>query len=413
MSQDFPDGYSRNLPGISVDLEQGFATPWYEGATVNLAGGAVSSYTLTISDSDHIFFVDMVNVSPNKYIEFSVVVYVNDVPYVGACDMGWINIPLRQNPSLAFITGDIVKVEVINNSTTTSNFYIKLNGTKVIRPATYGRVPGAVYSFDPATIQFGNSVTFTDESTGAPTAWDWDFGDGSPHSNVQNPVHVYNTPGTYYTTLVVTNAFGSDSYSSSTPVTVTAASGFLLFTEVDPNNIMTVEENKVSVNAPHQNTETYIYRDYGLNHFNALDVKFRLKEVSMNSVDSIFVPLVIGNAVDDSYHLAGYKIVLLMKSVYDSYRLYLYLMNGTSIIANDYGSYSLNTNYYVRLERAAGSTTVTLKIYSDSTYTTLLDTLSITDANANTLMRYILFLNCYNNGDSYTATGEVGDLTVT
>jgi PKD repeat protein len=35
-------------------------------------------------------------------------------------------------------------------------------------------------------------------------AWDWDFGDGSTHSNVQSPTHVYQNEGTYTVTLTAT-----------------------------------------------------------------------------------------------------------------------------------------------------------------------------------------------------------------
>ncbi len=47
------------------------------------------------------------------------------------------------------------------------------------------------------------SVTFTDISTGDPTAWLWTFGDGTPDVTTQNVVHVYNTPGLYNVTLTV------------------------------------------------------------------------------------------------------------------------------------------------------------------------------------------------------------------
>jgi PKD repeat protein len=52
-------------------------------------------------------------------------------------------------------------------------------------------------------------VHFTDQSSGIPTAWDWNFGDGATSSD-QNPVHTYSTPGTYTVSLTVANNFGSD-----------------------------------------------------------------------------------------------------------------------------------------------------------------------------------------------------------
>lgn len=53
-------------------------------------------------------------------------------------------------------------------------------------------------------------VNFTDLSTGEPTSWNWDFGDGSPHSSVQNPTHIYTSPGSYTVTLVATKGPFSD-----------------------------------------------------------------------------------------------------------------------------------------------------------------------------------------------------------
>ncbi|MFH1052651.1 MAG: PKD domain-containing protein [bacterium] len=47
------------------------------------------------------------------------------------------------------------------------------------------------------------SVTFTDLSTGDPTAWLWTFGDGTPDATTQNVIHVYTVPGLYNVSLTV------------------------------------------------------------------------------------------------------------------------------------------------------------------------------------------------------------------
>jgi PKD repeat protein len=49
------------------------------------------------------------------------------------------------------------------------------------------------------------SVQFTDLTTGGPTSWLWDFGDGGT-STAQHPSHTYTAPGTYAVTLTVANA---------------------------------------------------------------------------------------------------------------------------------------------------------------------------------------------------------------
>ncbi len=48
-------------------------------------------------------------------------------------------------------------------------------------------------------------VNFTDGSSGTPTTWDWDFGDGTGHAPNQNPSHNYQTPGQYTVTLIASN----------------------------------------------------------------------------------------------------------------------------------------------------------------------------------------------------------------
>ena len=69
-----------------------------------------------------------------------------------------------------------------------------------------------VASFTPSSFELcdGEELLLTDFSSEQPNQWSWDFGDGSA-SSAQNPTHVYDIPGAYIITLVVTNAFGSNS----------------------------------------------------------------------------------------------------------------------------------------------------------------------------------------------------------
>ncbi|AEA43481.1 PKD domain-containing protein [Fluviicola taffensis] len=79
-------------------------------------------------------------------------------------------------------------------------------------------VPKASFTSTTTSICPGGNVTFTSTSTNYPTGYSWNFGDGSPASTTQNPVHQYTNPGTYTAVLTVTNQWGS---TNSTPVTIT------------------------------------------------------------------------------------------------------------------------------------------------------------------------------------------------
>jgi len=82
-----------------------------------------------------------------------------------------------------------------------------------------GQVPVANFS---ATVVSGCSplvVNFTDQSTGSPKFWNWDFGNGQL-SNLQNPSIAFYTPGTYTITLVVKNSDGVDGITKTDYITV-------------------------------------------------------------------------------------------------------------------------------------------------------------------------------------------------
>jgi hypothetical protein len=55
----------------------------------------------------------------------------------------------------------------------------------------------------------GYGVDFTSVSWYAPTAWTWDFGDGSGSAE-RNPSHFYAAAGPYEVCLTVSNAYGAD-----------------------------------------------------------------------------------------------------------------------------------------------------------------------------------------------------------
>lgn len=62
-------------------------------------------------------------------------------------------------------------------------------------------------------------VNFTDNSTGNPTSWNWDLGNGTL-SSLQNPSTTYINPGTYTVTLTASNASGTNTIAKTAFITV-------------------------------------------------------------------------------------------------------------------------------------------------------------------------------------------------
>jgi carboxypeptidase T len=69
--------------------------------------------------------------------------------------------------------------------------------------------PTASFTTSTTEICAGENSVFNDFSTGSPTSWSWDFGDGTT-STEQSPEHVYSGSGQFTVSLTVTNSEGSD-----------------------------------------------------------------------------------------------------------------------------------------------------------------------------------------------------------
>jgi PKD repeat protein len=119
-------------------------------------------------------------------------------------------------------------------NTIVSELEIQYSSSK-IRAATYGRglwesdlftmptsAPVASFTQNATTICAGSEINFTDLSANIPNQWNWNFGpNATPQtSTLQNPVVVFNNPGTYAVSLQVSNSFGSNSVTYNNLITV-------------------------------------------------------------------------------------------------------------------------------------------------------------------------------------------------
>jgi PKD repeat protein len=71
----------------------------------------------------------------------------------------------------------------------------------------------------PLAVSFTGSASGGD---GGPYTYDWNFGDGTAHSNLQSPSHTYTTSGTFPVTLTVTDGHSNSGVDSHLSITVTS-----------------------------------------------------------------------------------------------------------------------------------------------------------------------------------------------
>ncbi len=70
------------------------------------------------------------------------------------------------------------------------------------------------------------TVQFWDNSTGSPTAWQWQWGDGTLNGTTRNPVHTYTTAGIYTINLTTSNAYGSSAIQHIAYINATEPTGY-------------------------------------------------------------------------------------------------------------------------------------------------------------------------------------------
>ncbi|MBK9481201.1 MAG: PKD domain-containing protein [Bacteroidetes bacterium] len=111
------------------------------------------------------------------------------------------------------------------------------------------------------------TITFQNNSTSA-TAYQWDFGDGSPFDNSLNPTHTYTTAGIYTLTLIASNPNGCTASADTTQLIITVRNDSMFpgvtFMKVDSCGPFTVQFNNTSTynNGIPAATATYTW-DFG------------------------------------------------------------------------------------------------------------------------------------------------------
>lgn len=85
----------------------------------------------------------------------------------------------------------------------------------------------ADFSTPQTSFFYGDTIQFNDQSLGNPTAWLWDFGDGTTET-LQNPIHFYESAGLFTVTLIISNASYSDTLTLTNYISVAPLQAYFI-----------------------------------------------------------------------------------------------------------------------------------------------------------------------------------------
>jgi PKD repeat protein len=180
----------------------------------------VQTNLITVREGPRVDFkADKTRVSVNQYIHFTDL--STNSPIDWKWDFGDGTAGTGQNPDHVYREPGSYDVTLTASDAYTTISHTKKNFITVVNS------PNAEFRADRTKGVTPFTVTFTDLTTGNPTRWKWDFGDGTLSSE-KNPTHTYSTDGiastkTFTVTLSALNSYGEDTESKVDYITVTQA----------------------------------------------------------------------------------------------------------------------------------------------------------------------------------------------
>jgi len=178
---------------------------------------------------------------------------------------------------------------------------------------------------------------------------------------------------------------------------------FTTYTEYDTPNRLSKTASRVTFTGLQLNDEVYISDDKGANHFGNFEHLFTIKITSSDASDTNMTIWTVSDTLDTFSALWVANANAIVCNIYsDSGNLALGIRD-----CNNYnGDWmspipTVGTVYYCTAKR--DGSTGTIKIYSDATRTTLIDTVTITVNTA--LLRYIIPVSSYENASTNVISG--------
>ncbi len=157
-----------------------------------------------------------------------------------------------------------------------------------------------------------------------------------------------------------------------------ATEDFTAYTEVDSDSDITVTSSKIDVSSMRKSANSSVYKDYTASYFGEFSHNIDAYITSC-SVQYCYGGIwnvsntAAATYADQSSGIDGYGLAV--RRVSSTYEFYFYKHEGSSDSDTSSIGLSLSTSYYLTIAR--DDSTITVKVYSDSERTTLLDTLAV------------------------------------
>jgi len=197
---------------VSMDAGPGFSSYVWNGTPYLqvLEVGVTGIYTVVVTDNNGCTATDDIYVEINEVPYFTM--SATDESAQGASDgMAYVDVQYVVGPQILWSNGETT--ETITGlaaglyCVTVTNQYECQWGQCVL--VMYPGQEFPAFSVNPVMGCQPLQVQFTDLSSGSPTQWEWDFGDGITITDEQNPNHLYEAPGIYTVSLTVTYESGT------------------------------------------------------------------------------------------------------------------------------------------------------------------------------------------------------------
>jgi PKD repeat protein len=240
-SWDFGDGSTSTVQ----NPQHSYAAPGFRRITltvINASGSKRASRTIAVmpETTAATFVFSPSTPGPGQTVQFADT--TSGEPTSWRWDFGDGSTSTAKNPSHVYMAAASYTVSITANCSSGSRY-----GSRTLTVASITLL-SASFSFAPSSPVPGQAVQFTDVSTGNPTSWLWNFGDGST-STAQNPSHIFAAAGSRTVTLTVSNATGSNTTTRTLTVLEGPAASFS-FSPNSPTVGQTVQFTDTSTGTP-------------------------------------------------------------------------------------------------------------------------------------------------------------------